>query len=337
MQWLGEIPPPAVSEPFRLVIERALEVGAPEPKGMVFLDRDGRWRDAMARLSLAERRSCVAVALHDEELVAAARWSIGGGVLLPPSLLRVSAACRAARKASALPLWTADPQSVSEIGRNNDHLIVGLQPAGLWQAMVGLRGQLEVLGTLAGALDRPVVIGPGPSLSLGGLDRSAIETAWESLATRPQWAAGSYFLEIADSDLGVTGGPDGRWWPVAQWPSRRVVARWQLDVANTTCPWRLETDRGAALQTEAVSTRIELDRSTADIIRIHGVPSSELEYEGSPGAVVIEALAREADRSGHTVWIPGVSQVAGAVIRRWGLGVWVDGSVLAPFQREPHE
>ena len=67
------------------------------------------------------------------------------------------------------------------------------------------------------------------------------------------------------------------------------------------------------------------------------MPSSEIEREGSPGAVVIEALAREADRSGHTLWIPGVSQAAGAVIRNWGLNVWVDGPVLEPFQREPNE
>jgi len=334
MRWLGEIPSPAISGPFGLVVQRAIEQGAPEPKVWVFLDRDGRWLDSMACLSLAERRSCVAVVLHDEDLVAATRWSIGGGVLLPPSLSRVSAACHAAQEALAFPLWTADPQTVSEFDTKTDRLTVGLRPAGLWQAMVGLRGQLEVLGALAAALDRPAVIGPGPSLTLGCLHRSAIETAWERLLVRPQWAVESCFLKIGESDLGGIGKIDGEWWPVAQWPSGRIVARWRIDVANTTCPWRLETDGGTVLHTEAVSTRTEMERSTADIVRIHGVPSSEIEREGSPGAVVIEGVAREAERSGQTLWIPGVSQASGVVVRRWGLNVWVDGPVLTPFQLE---
>ncbi len=328
MQWLGEVPSPSVCESLGLVIERVLEQGASKPKAWIFLDRDGRWQDATAGLSLAERRSCVAIALNDQELVDAARWSIGGGVYLPPSVLRVSAACRAAGEASALPSWIADPETVSEFSTRKNVLTVALKPADLWQTMVGLRGQLELLGALAEALERPAVIGPGPSLSLGGSDRVAIETAWENLATRPQWAAGGYFLDFGDSDLSVTDDIKGRWWPVALWPSAKVVARWKLDAANTTCPWRLETDRGVALQTEAVCTQAELERSNADIVRIHRVLSSEIEREGSPGAVVIEALARRADRSGHTLWIPGVSPVAGAVIRRWGLGVWVDGLVL---------
>jgi hypothetical protein len=337
MQWFGENPPASLSGPLGLLLERAIEAGAPAPIGLVFLDRDRRWQDAAARLSLAERRGCIAVALDDEYLVAAARWSIGGGSLLPPSLLRVSAACRAAREALELPSWTADPQTVSEFGATKDRLTVGLQPADLWQTMVGLRGQLEVLGALAVALERTAVIASGPVLSLGGLDRIAIGAAWEDLVARPQWAVGCHFLKIADSDIGLRDDIEGQWWPVAQWPSGRVVARWRLDVANTTCPWRLETGGGTVLRTEAVSTRTELERSNADIVRIQGVPSSEIEREGSPGAVVIEALAREADRSGHTLWIPGVSQAAGAVIRRWGLGVWVDGSVLAPFQWERNE
>ncbi len=335
MRWFGETPPPSVSGPFGLLIDRALEQGVPEPTGLVFLDSAGVWRDAMAGLSLAERRTCVAVALDDEDLVAATRWSIGAGVLLPPSLLRVSTACRTARESSEVPLWTADPQSVSEFGIDKHHLTVGLQPAGLWRAMVGLRGQLELLAALAAALERPAVIGPGPSLSLIGLDRIAIETAWESLATRPQWAAGSCFLEIGDADLGVNENTEGRWWPVAQWPSGRVVARWKLEVANTTYPWRLETDGGRVLQTDSVCSRIELERSTADIVRIQGVPPSDLERDGSPGAIVVEALAREADRSGQTLWVPGVSRIAGAVIRRWGLDVWVDGPVLGPFSAGP--
>ena len=330
MQWFGETPPPSVSGPLGLVIEKALEQGAPAPQGLVFLDRDDRWREAGTCLSLAERRGCIAVALDDEDLVAAARLSIGGGALLPPSLLRVSAACRAAGEASSLRSWTACPEVVAEIGRSKDHLRVGLQPHGIWKAMVGFRGQLELLTALAVALERPAVIGPGPSLLFTGVDGVAIKTAWENLEARPQWAAGSRYLEIGDSNLGVTDCLESRSWPVAQWPSGRVVARWNLDVAHKTCPWRLETDDGTVLRAEAVSTRNDLGRATTDIIRVHGIPWSDLERGGSPGAVVVEALAREADRSGHTLWIPGVSRRAGAVIRGWGLGVWVDGPVLAP-------
>ncbi|RLE18608.1 MAG: hypothetical protein DRJ65_21210 [Acidobacteria bacterium] len=335
MKWFGKTPPPSVSRPFGLVIDRALEQGVPKPTGLVFIDSDGVWRDAMAGLSLAERRTCIAVALHDEGLVAATHWSIGGGVLLPPSLLRVSAACRAARESLVLPSWTADPQAVSEFGIDKHHLTVGLQPAGLWQAMVGVRGQLELLAALAVALKRPAVIGPGPSLTLIGFDRIAIETAWQTLAIRPQWAAGNRFLKIGDSDRGVDEDIEGRWWPVALLPSGRVVARWKLDVANTMCPWRLETDGGRVLQTDSVCTQPELERSTADVVRIHGMPASDLERDGSPGAIVVEVLAREADRSGQTLWVPGVSRAAGAVIRRWGLDVWVDGPVLAPFSAGP--
>ncbi len=330
MQWFGETPPASVSGPLGLVIKRALEQDAPEPTGWVFLDSEGLWRDAMARLSLAERRSCVVVALDDEELVAATRWSIGGCVLLPPSLLRVSAAGRAAGEASVLQSWTAYPEVVAEISCTKDNLRVGFQPREIWEAMVGLRGQLEMLAALADVLGRPAVIGPGPSLMLTGVDGALIKRAWEKLETRPQWAAGSRLLKIGDSNLDANDGFEDMSWPVAHWPSRRAVARWKLDVANTKCPWRLETDGGTALETGAVSTQIELERATADILRIYGVPSSDLERKGSPGAVVVEALARQADRTGHTLWIPGVTRNAGAVIRGWGLGVWVDGPVLAP-------
>ncbi len=232
-----------------------------------------------------------------------------------------------------LPWWTVDPQVVAEFGIDQDLVTVGFRPGGLWQAMVGLRGQLELLGALADALKRPAVIGPGPALSLIGLDRVAIETAWKNLGVRPQWAVGHCFLEIADSDSVGTGDIDDQWLPVAQWPSGRVVARWKLDVANQTCPWRLETDEGTVLRTDPACTRTELERATGDIVRIHGVPCSDLECEGSPGAIVVEALAREADRSGQTLWIPGVTLVAGAIIRRWGLNVWIDGPVLGG--REP--
>lgn len=333
MQWLGETPPASVSEPFRLVVERSLEQGAPAPVGFLYLDRDERWRDAVARLSLGERKGCVAAALDDEDLVAAARWSIGGGVLLPPSLSRVSAACRAAREAPAAPQWTGDPEAVAELSRGKDHLSVGLQPRGLWDVMVGLRGRLEVLTALATAVERPAVIGPGPTLTLGGMDRAAVETAWESLDSRPQWAAERRLLVFGDADLepgsGVASSFEDRWWPVVHWPSGRDVAGWTLDPLNEACPWRLGTQEGKVLVAEPVSTRDDLERATTGIIRVQGVPSSDLDREGSPGAVVVEVLAREADREGLTLWIPGVSRNAGVVIRGWDLGVWVDGPVVA--------
>ncbi len=333
MQWLGETPPSAVSEPFRLVIERALGEGVPAPAAMVYLDKNGLWQDATSRLSLAERRACIAVALDDEDLVAAARWSIGGGVLLPPSLICVSAACRAADEASALPLWIGDPVAVSELGRSRDRLSVSLQPQRLWEAMVGLRGCLEALTALAVALEQPAVIGPGPALTLTGLNRAEIEKAWECLDGRPPWAGDVDLLVFGELNFGPaagveTPGFESRKWPVAHWPSGRIVAEWSLDPSDLACPWGLEAPEGEALAAEAVSTRNDLGQTTTDIIRVEGIPSSDLDREGSPGAVVVEALAREADRSGQTLWIPGVSQGAGAIIRRWGLSVWVDGPVL---------
>lgn len=334
MQWLGEKPPVAVSEPIRLIIERALEQGAPEPGALVFLDPNGMWRDAMSRLSLAERRACIAVALDDEDLAAAVRWSIGGGVLLPPSSTRVAAACHAAHEASALPLWNGDPAVAAEMRRRGDTIEVSLHPKELWEVIVDLRGCLGALTALAVALKQPALMGPGPSLTLVGLTPAAVVTAWESLDARPLWAADGTFLSIrvgeGEDNTSGGGGSDGadQMWPVAQWPSGRVVARWRVEPQDTSCPWRLETPDGKALSTESVTTRNGLEQATADILRIGGALSSDLDREGSPGAVVVEALAREADRSGMTLWIPGVTRDAGAVIRRWGVGVWVDGPVV---------
>ncbi|MEN8165676.1 MAG: hypothetical protein ABFS37_16225, partial [Acidobacteriota bacterium] len=293
----------------------------------------GLWRQAAARLSLAERRASIAVALHDEDLVAAARWSIGGGVLLPPSLMRVSAACRAANEASNAPLWIGDPAAVSEMGRSRNRLSVSLQPQRLWEAMVGLRGCLEALTALAAALEQPAVMGQGPALTLTGLNRAEIETAWEGLDCRPPWAGDGGFLVFGEPEPEAASGVgtpvfEIRKRPVAQWPTGRVVAGWSLDPSDLTCPWRLQACDGSALAADGVSTLNDLGQATTDIIRVEGIPSSDLDREGSPGAVVVEALAREADRSGKTLWIPGVSHVAGAIFRRWGLSVWVDGPVL---------
>lgn len=332
MQWLGEKPPLAVSEPFRLVIERAVEQGAPEPGALVFLDPKGMWRDAMSRLCLADRRACIAVALDDEDLAAAVRWSIGGGVLLPPSSPRIAAACHAAHEASALPSWTGDPAVVAEMRRCGDTISVSLHPKELWDVMVGLRGCLEVLTAVAVTLEQPALMSPGPSLTLTGLTPAAVETAWKSLDSRPLWAVDGKILSIqVGEEEGKNAGGDSsgadQMWPVIQWPSGRGVARWRVEPLDKTCPWRLETLDGDALSSETVTTRNDMSEATGDILRFGGILSSDLDREGSPGAVVVEAVAREADRSGITLWIPGVTPNAGAVIRRWGLGVWVDGPI----------
>ena len=335
MEWKGQIPPPAVSEPFHRVLEKALEFGAPKPKDVVFLDDEGRWRETLAFLSLAERRAVVAVAPGDEGLAAAGRWSIGGGVLLPPSVERVSAACGAAREAMTLPSWTTDLQAIAEISGSGECLHISLQPRGIWDGMLGLRGQLELLAGLASALDRMAVIERGPALLVTGIDRNEIHSVWDRLEGRPTWGLGAEGLVILEDDSAVTGDTENgnfesRSWMVAAWPSGQIMGRWRFDSDGSGNRVRLEADDGAGVSIAGVTTSTEIERATTRIVRLEGVSYSDLERRGSPGAVFAEVMAREADRQGHTLWIPGVSKKAGAVIRSWGVSVWVDGPVLGP-------
>lgn len=333
MQWLGEPPAGAVSEPTLMVLERALERGAPQPGALVFLDPNQRWRDALCRLSLAERRACLAVALDDHDLEPAVRWSIGGGVLLPVSVTRVVAACHAAAQASVLPSWIADPAVVAEIKTSVDALSLSLQPEGVWEVLAGRRGCFEALTALATSLGQPALLDSGPRLTVIGSTPSEVESAWEHLEGRPLWACDTISLSIRGVELEAgtgLGKPESReqGWPVAQWPSGKPVARWRLQVDDSECPWRLETPDGKELSSEMVTTRQEVLKATAPVLRVGGSLPCDLDREGSPGTTVIEALAREADRSGRILWIPGVTQRAATVIRHWGVTVWIDGPVL---------
>lgn len=333
MHWLGEPPSGAVSQPLQLVLDRAIEQGAPRPGGLVFLDPKQKWRDTLCRLSLAERRGCIAVALDDHDLAHAVRWSIGGGVLLPVSLTRVAAACYAAHEACSIASWIGDPAVVAEMRLRADAVRLSLQPTEVWDVMVGQRGCLEILTDLALSLGQPALIESGPCLTLTGSTPAAVEAAWKNLGGRPLWAADRTFLSIQGGDFednsnnqGADG--TGHGWPVAQWPSGKLVARWRVEPHDLMRPWRLETSDGNTLSVEPVSTRLDMAEATAPILRVGGNVAFDLDREGSPGAIAVEALAREADRSGRTLWIPGVSRHAATVIRRWGVAVWVDGPVL---------
>lgn len=330
MRWVGSTPPAAVAESVRLLFELACKQGADEPYGLVFLDSEGLWRNAIAELTLVQRRGCVAFALDDGDLVAASRWCIGGGVLLPPSLSRISAACRAASEAARLPQWTAEPVAAGELGDCGGSLRVGLQPQGLWDALAGVRGQLEVLTALAAAIERPAVIGPGRKLIVTETSRAVVEDCWRNLNARPMWATDSSCLTFEESDCPSEDSDfPCQSLPVVHWPSGRIAGKWRVNPADPDHPWSLEAGNGKEIRTQAVTTRSHLDSVMIDTVRIHGIPSSDLERDGSPGAIVVEGVAREAGRIGSTLWIPGVSRIAGGVIRRWGLPVWVDGPIIS--------
>jgi hypothetical protein len=335
MEWKGQIPPPVVSEPFHRVLKKALEYGAPKPQAVVFLDDDGRWREILAFLPVAERRAVVAVAPGDEGLAAAARYSLGGGVLLPPSVERVSAACKAARDAIVLPSWTTDLQAIAEISGSGGCLHISLQPRGIWDAIVGLRGQLELLAALASTLDRPPLIGGGPVLLVTGAERADVLSGWKRLEGRPTWCTDAKVLVIVEGGSPVAGDTgdvdfENRSWAVAAWPSGKIMGRWRFDSEVSGSRVCLEAGDGVGVPIMGVATSIEIERAETRIVRLEGVSCSDLERTGSPGAVFAEVMAREADRLGHTLWIPGVSKKAGALIRAWGVSVWVDGLVLEP-------
>ncbi len=329
IEWIGRRPEDSVAAPVERVADHVLEMGSAPPEGLLFLDREGTWRNVAAAMTLSRRRAVVGLTLEERELAAAVRLSIGGALLLPVSTARLSAALGAVETVASAPQWFGGPDIVEEIARQENSSRIFMAPRDAWRDLVGIRGQLELLTVLASKLGRPAVIGDGPDLLAADADRDEVERAWDSMSDRPVWARDTRFLRVVRGKRRWStprrgGGP----WPVADWPSGRTVARWSPVLSGADRSWTICGVDGETLDAAAATTSLDLEVGDVGIFRLEGVPPSELERPGSPGSVLAVHLAREARRRGRMLWIPGVGRRAAAVIRRWNCPVLIDGPIL---------
>ncbi len=343
MNLLGAIPPPEIVDPLERIYRQALVRGAPRPYAVVVEDRGGTWKTTLAGLSLDSRRAAVMVARDGGALALAARWSVGGGVLLPPSTATVTAALVAARGAAAERPWIADPVILRDLADDPEVKRVTLVPAEVWHAMVGERGAIECLVRLADALGCLPLINEGPSVLLSGVEESDVGRTWAALDCRPIWA-GDDALEIsAAGGKGASPGSQRRLsgsWAVAELPSGQGVGRWAFEstgldpenglrlVYEAGSDWTLMGGEGRGEVIPEIVDPHELAVHGVGVARVPGWLTLDLDCEGSPGAVLVKALAREAERVGTVLWIPGVTNRSLPFVLRLGGRIWVDGPAV---------
>ena len=255
MNLLGAAPSPEVLGPLERVFRQALVRGAPRPYGVVVEDRAGQWRATLANLSLDSRRAAVLVARDGSALSLAARWSVGGGMFLPPSTRAMEAALTAARNAATdLELDQRPTDPARPCGRSRCAPGSALPPW-VWRALVGERGTVENLAALAKALGCLPLIDEGPSLLLSGIEANDVYRAWAGMQSRPTWAGPEALEVVVASERGAVPGFSGMSaWNMGRRRASKRPARCALDL-------RERRSRFAGRSQHSVRGRHGLDRA----------------------------------------------------------------------------
>ncbi len=253
------------------------------------------------------------------------------------------AALTAGRNSATDCTWISDPLILHDLADDPGVLRAAPSPPGVWRALVGERGTVENLAALAKVLGCLPLIDEGPSLLVSGTEANEVHRAWAGLRSRPIWAGPEALQVAVASERGVLPGSTAclpGTWVVAELPSGRPVARWtfangDLDPAEgRSIQYRDDTGwiaRGGDGGPEAIREVVDpqdLVEHPAGVVRVPGWLTLDLDREGSPGVVLVTALARMADRRGTVLWIPGVTQKSLPLVLRLGGRVWVDGPAV---------
>jgi hypothetical protein len=341
MKLFGQRPPPEIGEPLERVFKQAVERGSPGSPAVVVEDPGAAWMQVLWGLTLEQRRAVVLAARTARALEVAARWSVGGAMLLPPSTAAMSAALHAAGAAVREASWLGDPVAAAEAAAEPGALRVRPVPGAVWGRVVGGRGTAHCLSALAAVLTRPALLDRGPSLLLLGIGWDEVRAAWSRVTERPVWA-GADTITVAPAGKGASGHEDegvpvGSW-PVAELPSGRVVGRWAFAAAAPTAKraarFVLDTETGWSAsdgegRSETVAESVDpaqLHGHEGGVVRVPGWLTSDLERPGTPGAVLVGRLASEAARDETTLWLPGLSAAGVAHALRLEGRLWVDGA-----------
>jgi len=343
MNLLGTPPADEILEPLERIYRQALVRGAPRPYGVVVEDGAGDWKFTLARLSLDSRRAVVVAARAAGALGLAARWSVGGALLLPPSTAAMTAGLGAVRRAGSRPSWIADPVMIRDFADDPQMVRVTLIPPGAWRALCGERGMVECLVALAELLSCEPLIDEGPSVLLPGAREPEIRRAWLEVGHRPVWAGDEALLVAAASHK-----PSGsdcrslarRSWPVAELPSGKNVGRFVLTqevlepthdmtlVFETGAGWTIDLGEGERHAVPEVCDPCELADVETGLARVPGWLTLDLDCEGSPAAVLVKTLSLEAGRRGIVLWVPGVTAKSLPFVMRLQGRIWVDGPAV---------
>jgi hypothetical protein len=352
-----------VPEPVRGHLEhcltQALAAGAPEP-ARVEAAADAGWVERATGLARVERAGSVVAVADQAALVTALRLGFGGALWLPPATSAMRTALAAAAAARPLAEASVDPAAIAELGVGGEELLaVAWRNRAFWQVQLGERVLAGLLGELARHLGvRPVIL-PWPALLLGGGDVAEIETAVTAVVDECALAP-TQGVEIVAVDPGrlamgaaaavltmlaehegcqpgevtvapnpvyrlVVGEPVGWWSPC---PHSQPLARGWLATPGATRDvghlWQVWSRDGAVGEIADVLVGDDIPAEAALAVRVPGWAVRTLD-PGSPNALLVERLGRQANERGVPLWVPNVCKEGVRQLLRLGLDLWVDG------------
>jgi hypothetical protein len=359
---VGAADDPVVA-PLERVVAQAVGRGAPPARAVVVEDATGNgWLRQLARLHAEARARSVVAARTQAGLVEAVALGIGGAVWLPPATDPMILAFAAAHRfAGACPAGEEHscPSTVAlMLGLPGPHCMAAVEGTVLWRRQLGMRALAERLLGLAEALEVPGALLPGPVLVAAGVSPSNVQRAWAAsggddclaLAVRTLAPGESnddgvtQLLQVAGELVGVGclgarrshryhsvyAVPSGErvgWWTCADSPDPSrgwcAVPRVRSGLASSVV-WEVPADGGwipEVVRTDAIETTVE---SGAAVVRVPGWVAADL-ARGRPAALLLRALAEQAERSDVTLWIGNVGADGLAEVLGLPGRLWIDG------------
>ena len=354
-------PAPDVAEPLRRVLERAEQDGAPPPAWVAVADEGGAWlKHAMAALP-SERAGAVAVVSTDGQLATSYELGFGGAMWMPPSTPAAVTALRSAALAAGEPTPVCDPRLVELVAGEEQLVAVTFGELAFWRRELGSAQLLGLLARLADRLGAPRVLAESPALLVAGEAEVSVRRAWEEvrqaaryaplhdLATIPLHSDGrgpsavAAALQAAMEEGGGRENPAMGWRPVYQIPRGDRVAGWSADHRPGSSAdhvrarpgarrsnghrWRLTDAEGSQWSVDDIASTDDVPLDPGRFVRVPARVTVTLRH-GSPSALLMERLVREAERRSVTVWVSGVDDEALGLLLRLRQDLWVDGPAV---------
>jgi hypothetical protein len=304
-------------------------LGAEPPAAIVVADPEGEWLVRLASWGRLHRAATVVLASEPDDLMYASRLGVGGAAWLPVSTQSLADASGAAAAAvAAAPRSITCPAGDLLSGSSASGSDLGFTSP-FWIAWLGIVGSVDLLATVAMELAQPPVIGCGPAL-VGAPDdgepRGAIETA---ITARCPEVPVSCLLDAAAHDAPRR--------PVAELPSGRHVGWWSFASGGDAAVPRIGAGDGRLEWTpwtggasiEEVLVPPDVADAAASVVRMPRWMTLRL-GPGSPECRLGFAMAREAERVGKTLWVPGIHAESLPCVLTWPGTLWVDGPAVPP-------
>ncbi|MCP4902387.1 MAG: hypothetical protein GY906_35920 [bacterium] len=351
-----------MTEAVTSVVDRAVAGGAPACKLLVIADESGSWLRQFSRLARDERGQAVVAVKRASQLACAQRLGFGGAFRLPPSIGSVTAALHAASR----PLFgmavtcLADAEALQTCTERRLSIVM-IENRSFWYEQMGEGVLRRLLAALAGRLSAPSVVLPWPALIVGDISIKNIRREWGELTSdgclpgepvvmhlgtaqadrRDPIRAAYRKFEKHDTENSTTSQPKIR--PVHNLPQGDRIGWWCTDRPGSLCEggwtaspngrtpagfkWRLDTHEGESQFVPDLVDPDEVSHFDGPAVRIPPWATRGL-HSGTVAHLLIDAVAKEADREGKAVWISRVCSVAlGEILRRGGRW-WVDGRAV---------